>query len=184
MVNALHNSSRYGHILDNNPLNLQLPVVFTAHYRKLTRNVLKLLGMKPERGKQEKQYSYRAVHWRRGDQLTTRCRSATPGYSDTSVNCLPVQDFVDAVRGNDSHPPLRTYITTNEQDPAALEVIHQAGYLTSINITRALALHAVQLSPEDLFVAELILMCKASVFLYWGTSAVPALVNRCRDLLS
>jgi hypothetical protein len=186
MVNALHNSSRYGHILNNNPLHLELPVVFTAYYRKLARNILRLLGLRVEEGNRENQavaYAYRAVHWRRGDQLTTRCKSQTPGYSDTSVNCLSVQDFVDAVRANDTHVPLRTYIATNEQDPRALDALHQAGYLTSANITSALAHHGVRLSPEDVFVVELIFMCRASAFLYWGSSAVPALVHRCRHAL-
>eukprot|EP00438_Fugacium_kawagutii_P025162 Skav208316 [mRNA] locus=scaffold897:561660:562910:+ [translate_table: standard] len=62
------------------------------------------------------QKPYFAVHWRRGDQLITKCKAAN---RDRSVNCQNVeglkQEMSRRMRPEERDWPV--YVATNEQEP-------------------------------------------------------------------
>ena len=67
--------------------------------------------------------NYTVVHWRRGDQLSSRCRQG----KDSSVNCKSAADLVAMVR-NHSHDSL-VYVATNEPaNSTELEVLRSASF--------------------------------------------------------
>jgi hypothetical protein len=75
------------------------------------------------------------IHWRRGDQLWSRC-----GFTDKSVNCKNVAEFIQEVNhiiklkastmSNHYKEKLVVYISTNERDKFALQQIEYAGFKT------------------------------------------------------
>lgn len=111
---------------------------------------------------------YTAVHWRRGDQLVTRCQS----HIDTSVNCQDVETFITTVQ-NSTQQTGAVYVSTNEKDAAALAKLHEAGFHTSASL-------GLRGSSIEIFVVELMLMIRADVFLHWGISTVSGLVTNAR----
>lgn len=169
--------TKYESILHDNPLRLSMPVRFHQDYVWLAERVQRLLNAR--------KVAYAAVHWRRGDQLTTRCVSQTKQHDD-SVNCQSVKAFISTVKGKLEQLKVKhkrrfaIYIATNEQDPRELRQLHRAGYLTASNITTALQPH-LQLSEIELFVLEMLIMCKAEHFWYWGRSTVHNLVLSCKE---
>jgi hypothetical protein len=170
-------NGNYGPIMKENPLGLAMPVVFQPEYLRLAAAVMRLLKLENE--------TFAAAHWRRGDQVTTRC--VVKGHQhDYSVNCQSAQKFIatveekaGALRKNATRP-LLIYVATNTQDPAELQQLHSAGYLTAMNITNVLQPY-VHFSEVGLFVVEVILMCHARDFWHWGMTTVPTLVLSCVD---
>jgi hypothetical protein len=122
------------------------------------------------------------VHWRRGDEASRYYEGdALP------LNCRGVEDFVSALQQLQRELGLQSnfYISTNEQDPASLSYLEQAGFLTSRALLASPGfLHlatAGLLAPPDevqLFLFELNLMAEAGAFVFFGSSKVPTLVQR------
>lgn len=168
----------YDSVLQKNPKNLHFSGRFNQKYVRLAGLVKKLFGW-------SEQTVYMAVHWRRGDQLTSRCTGSIQGQHDQSVNCGSGEDFIKAVESersshNYTHASsVPVLVASNEAQEATLLSLHSAGYLTSANITTALAPY-VQLSLVDMFVLEVVLMCQATHFHYWGLSGVNSIVEDCR----
>ena len=109
-----------------------------------------------------KQYtSYTVVHWRRGDQLHTRCKEN----KDNSVNCENSTSLIANVRSytNDS----LVYVATNEH-PGSKEylALKEAGFLVFADINMNIT------SSLDIFMVEVFLMLDATTFLGWGISEV------------
>lgn len=93
---------------------------FQPKYLEIATKVRTLLGIPP--GK-----SYDMVHWRRGDQLTTRCVRVT-GLVDRSLNCANVTTFAEYLHRLVAAKSTTTILlTTNEDNPAALEMIRATG---------------------------------------------------------
>lgn len=163
------------------PVRKHFEVQFTPQYVNLADSVMQLLGFRSKDTN-----AYLAAHWRRGDQLTTRCKSTVSGYNDTSLNCGSVKEFIrtahmeQARHNRKTRVKLPLYVATNERNATTLHKLHLAGFLTMANITEALR-PTVMLDEDDIFVVEMVLMCKAQLFLYWGTSSVHTLVEKCRD---
>lgn len=69
------------------------------------------------------QFNYSVVHWRRGDQLISRCQQE----KDTSVNCKSAEELVALVRQHTSDELV--YVATNEPSSSAeLVVLKNAGF--------------------------------------------------------
>lgn len=70
---------------------------------------------------------YFALHWRRGDQMSTKCRFKR----DKSVNCQGVEQMKGQIQAafNKSGRVLPVYVATNEKRPATLEQLRHEGYL-------------------------------------------------------
>ena len=104
---------------------------------------------------------YTVVHWRRGDQLTTRCK----GERDASVNCDNSTVLIELLK-NQTQDKL-VYIATNEKDDSPqVEILKNEGYKlfshTNISVTNML----------DMFIYEIQLMLDSTTFLAWGISEV------------
>lgn len=116
-------------------------------------------------------HSWDAVHWRRGDQLSERCKK-----SDFSVNCENSSALVLTLRNLTTKVPV--YISTNEANAGELNVLSEAGYIvwSSLSISK---MH-LNLTSADIFLLELMVMTYAKRFFHWGLSTVPKMVNVAR----
>jgi hypothetical protein len=132
--------------------------------------------------------NYMTVHWRRGsDHLRYRC-----GHDDFSANCANVTDFVDIVQSEVSHHTKDTnqqmfvYIATNEEDPKILSYLDEHGFRVMHNIVQHFTKQNLKFTPVDSFMIELMLMCDAKYFMYWGSrSSIEKFFTRkfCRNSL-
>jgi len=142
------------------PLRFTKPMA--DHFRNYKRHLL---------GDATKQYT--VVHWRRGDQLTTRCAQG----KDISVNCHSVADLVAEVRKytNDSV----VYIATNahEMSPLDIYTIGKAGFQLFDPFFAGYGARGVEALAVD---AQL--MVDATTFLGWGVSLINDLVEHARML--
>jgi hypothetical protein len=178
MLIGLKYTSLYSKAINENSLRKSLTVKFAQQYVDLATTVSHLLGF-------HNTSAFLALHWRRGDQLRSRCKSTVSTYKDTSLNCHSVEEFIrSALWAQSQHfqktkSLLPVYVATNEANSSTIQQLHHAGFLTQRNITDALQ-SFLQLHDDDIFVVELLLMCNAVSFLHWGTSAVHTLVRKCR----
>ena len=121
------------------------------------------------------------VHWRRKDQMTTRCSSnhGSP-ISDSSINCASTSlEFIQYIRNVTSTAPSNStaiYIATNEENQKIINDLSNAGLWTF----KDLGFSSTVASPIDRFIIELALMARATTFLGWGVTAVNSLVERMR----
>ena len=117
--------------------------------------------------------NYTVVHWRRGDQLTSRCQQG----KDVSVNCRSARRFVHEVRQytNDS----LVYVATNEEDLHSVDmsILHEAGFLTLNESLLGYHRNSVQAA-----VVDVLLMLDATTFLSWGVSVINDAVEHERML--
>lgn len=137
--------------------NLPPALKLSHRFDKLIEQVKHQMNIGPDRNDK----AYTVVHWRRGDQLNTRCKEN----KDNSVNCENSTSLVEYVRSysNDS----LVYVATNEH-PGSKEylTLKEANFTvfadTNINVTNSL----------EIFMIEVFLMLDASTFLGWGISEV------------
>lgn len=122
---------------------------------------------------------YTAVHWRRGDQLISRCQD----HSDVSVNCENAEKLVELVKQtvkDDSN----VYIATNERSVAELNVLQEAGFLTydSVATKRNVSIFRGGSAPNNIQILaiETKMMLNAKTFLAWGISEIDDTVESVR----
>lgn len=114
---------------------------------------------------------YTVVHWRRGDQLTTRCVMAR----DVSVNCGTAQDLIRKVSQYTSDRII--YIATNEPSSSQeMKALRAAGYKTWDDILVPQELKDT-IDTIGIFVIETALMIEADTFVGWGLSEVNDVVE-------
>ena len=127
-----------------------------------------------------------AFHWRRGDQLSTRCRIGV----DTSVNCSPVELFLRKVNATllmledlgFSLGSVKVFIATNEGDDTVLRNFEELGYYHSGQLKGFLHTRNRTANSLELFLLDTMIMCYASWFNYYGISTVDAFVESCKHL--
>jgi len=131
---------------------------------------------------------YAVVHWRRGDQLSSRCSARQA--KDRSVNCqdaaalhLQVLRTLRAL-GREGLP---VYVATNEPPGSQqLRILRQLGYLLLGDVLRAMpppqALPFLRPCSLSAFLLEVALMLRAPLFLAWGVSEVDDVVERERSV--
>jgi len=124
--------------------------------------------------------TYTVVHWRRGDQLKTRC-----SYNrDQSVNCGSAQDLVRAVRKWSQDKVI--YVATNEpSDSAEYKVLQNTnGFMLFANIKEAVlaANQGNELSLVDEFALEWAMMVDARTFVGFGLTEIKDVVEHERML--
>lgn len=112
--------------------------------------------------------NYTVVHWRRGDQLASRCMQGR----DTSVNCLSVQELIGEVKRYTTDKVV--YIATNDDSLTAedLQNLRAAGFQL-FNASRV----SFSASSVSSFVLEVKLMLSATTFLGWGVSIINDIVE-------
>lgn len=80
------------------------------------------------------------IHWRRGDQLSTRCDQSFAGYKDTSVNCANVTEFLQYLHIERLRFPAKStrfLIATNERQPDVLNLLRLHGYHLLTDLLRS-----------------------------------------------
>lgn len=122
---------------------------------------------------QQFSYNYTVVHWRRGDQLSSRCSQR----KDQSVNCGDASELIEEV-GRLSSDHL-VYVATNE-DPQSQDsqTLRQHGYLLFDEQLSSLYQHG----SVGSFMLEVRLMLDATTFLGWGVSIVNDVIEHERML--
>lgn len=116
--------------------------------------------------------NYTVVHWRRGDQLSSRCRQR----KDQSVNCGDASVLIEEIgRLTRDHV---VYIATNE-DPRSQDsqTLRQHGYLLFDE-----RLSSFQHGSVGSFLLEVRLMLDATTFLGWGVSIINDVIEHERML--
>ena len=115
---------------------------------------------------------YTVVHWRRGDQLSTRCETKR----DTSINCGSAEELVALVRDRTNHSLV--YVATNEMSGSSeLAVLRDAGFNVSSDVVARLAPSSPPLGVVEAVVVEVELMRDATLFLGWGVTEVNDVVE-------
>lgn len=110
---------------------------------------------------------FTVVHWRRGDQLESRCFH----HKDRSVNCETADKLIDIVRNYTKDKIV--YVATNE-DPESIEIVHlrNAGFKTFAD-----GMGGKNVSSLEAIVIDSSLMIDATTFLAWGVSEVDDVVE-------
>jgi hypothetical protein len=123
-------------------------------------------------------------HWRRGDQLTDGRRC---GAKDKSLNCGGVDEFIDDVDKRvasyklaEGQVDVRVYIATDEVHHETLQALATRSFNHSTYLVAQARKHNVTLDSADSFVIDLMLMCTANVFVYYGYSYVNKVADSCR----
>ena len=121
------------------------------------------------RNSNQTSFDYVVVHWRRGDQLWSRCQTK----ADDSFNCYTVIDFVKIVKSILQIGPV-TYIATNERNHSILHALETAGFLT----WRVFGWR--HFKSVEIFICELALMIDSKAFYYSRASTIHSMVNTAR----
>ena len=127
-----------------------------------------------------------AFHWRRGDQLTTRCKTGV----DTSVNCAPAEHFLRKVNVTLSildslgyaQDSIKVFIATNEGNETVLRTFEDLGYYHSGQLKGFLQVSNRTADSLDLFLLDTMIMCWATWFNYYGVSTVDTFVESCKHM--
>ena len=123
-----------------------------------------------------------AFHWRRGDQLYTRCRSGL----DKSINCLSAHDLIKAVQSKlslmkDTRNIYKVYIATNEANQTTLDELSRAGFQHTTMVVEEIQRLYLGLNSLEKFIIDVMLMCCSHRFFHYGESTVNKLVSDCRQ---
>ena len=129
--------------------------------------------------------TYAVAHWRRGDQLTSRCKKGL----DESLNCASVNNFLiemvayeENYANNISHRSI--VIATDDDQEKDLVELRKAGYKLVADyhsqIAKMLSSPRGKLSSVDTFAIDLMLMCDADWLFAWGESKSNGFIPRCR----
>eukprot|EP01036_Dinobryon_divergens_P022454 gene22454-30711_t len=116
-------------------------------------------------------------HWRRGDQLSSRCNVSQKEQSlDVSVNCKGVKAFISAanstlysIRSPSDNRTFIRYVATNENNRTALDHLRQQGFLLFEDIEERVK-QFIEVNRLNRFLVEVLLMCHADHFFRWGFS--------------
>ena len=166
---------------------IRSPKYFPQHElnKNYTRHLPFLMGILTNN--QQNSTTTVVYHWRRGDQLSSRCNSTRKKQSlDVSVNCKGVKAFVSAA--NVAVGPIRTksenrtiirYVATNENNRTALDQLRQQGFLLFEDIEEKVK-QFLEVSRLNRFLVEVLLMCHADHFFRWGFSEVHYFLRHCR----
>ena len=105
---------------------------------------------------------YTVLHWRRGDQLSERCRK---GGVDNSLNCKDSGEFlayVNSMKLLDKSVTSFLYVATNEGDVKILKEFEEHGIYTWWTLARG---YNFKMKSIEMFIIELQLMIDADRFL-------------------
>ena len=122
------------------------------------------------------------VHWRRGDQLYTRC-TWTSIFKDRSINCKGPEDlfhFINQKILSSGFPfaDVKVYVATNEREPSILETLQGYNMCTYSSLPEYVSR---KLRSVDVYTLEILLMTIADVFVPIGRSNTNAFIRRLRS---
>lgn len=97
------------------------------------------------------------------------------------LNCQGVAELLADIPKQSNNKLV--YIATNEQNADILRELSNHGYYSSATLRRAFEEAGEELSPMDLIVLDMLIMCKSESFVYYGWSSVDPVVIHCRTNL-
>ena len=153
-----------------------LPMIVKEQYVQYANKIRTALGIIHSDNFQTRSKDFRShtvVHWRRGDQLNTRCLAA-----DRSVNCDSAEALIEQVRAATTDSII--YVATNESpDSPSHDIFNKAGMVTYVNLMADWPADddVAQLDTLSVLMLETVLMLEATTFLAWGISAVSGIVE-------
>ena len=137
------------------------------------------------------------VHWRRGDQLNSRCSKNWQGLRDFSVNCMDTASFMQDVRTHLKEPPYpgmlswqqkenlkqpqsAVLVATNEKNQTILDELRAQNFIPLVDIINNYkptnededVLFNSTFSSIDEFIVETQFMIQAPEFISYGISQV------------
>ena len=118
------------------------------------------------------------IHWRRGDQLTTRCTSKWGGLKDHSINCRSVDELIYDIKYFVSFYPIRNYtnilIATNEKNLTILNKLRNNQFIIISDLINSFKIceNDKVLSSLDEFIIESQFMLYAKTFISYGISQI------------
>lgn len=135
--------------------------------------------------------NFSVAHWRRGDQLATRCHDKWRGNRDMSVNCATASAFVTDIRshaGGDRNEAV--IVATNERDKSTLAVLRAApGFSLLSDLLRNTLDRMYSASSPPLFnravtefVLESLAMLNAPILISIGVSGIGDIIETERQL--
>lgn len=166
--------------------------IWTLQMEQKYREVIELMNILPDD-------KFIVAHWRRGDQLMSRCRGAYGGL-DQSANCVESIDemitdyetLINLACSNFSNSLLyKRYIATNEKNISILQNLNFKGYLTFpktqfklVNDTVGYIINKngqmISMSYAEEYVIETMLVCRSICFFGFGVSTLNNFANLCR----
>ena len=153
-----------------------MPILFQPKYEKWLTAARIAYNVK-ENGK------YITLHWRRGDQLHSRCFPVTGKPSDTSLNCVDVKDFIigakKAISDNIHQNDLTVYVSTIEITEEETLAIQKAGFYLLTDLHKVTDEIGID-KDIDLLMFETTLMCDSTWFIGWGHTSANFIIPRCR----
>lgn len=119
----------------------------------------------------KKEANITVVHWRRGDQLTTRCLKDWKGFRDYSVNCGSPEQLIRDLKGEEARANTQAvFIATNEKDKETLGKLKAAGYYLVSDLLNKRREEPMGSLEE--FIMEVLIMLDAKVLITYGISNV------------
>jgi len=103
---------------------------------------------------------FAVVHWRRGDQLTSRCKLTHNDQEyvyDFSVNCESVYDFLKIMKKLQLSLDFPIFIASNEKIKKTINIIEKSGFKL-INNELSKLYNQLKLTTADYFIIELYMM--------------------------
>ena len=165
-------------INSNNQLLDYIPLKFLSFHMNLLQIALVNLELE--------NYEYVGVHWRREDQLRSRCKPTNGRLqaTDNSVNCASAKVFLNRLHEDIKASNGRSntvYIATNENKPKVLNQLRAFNKNMTIKTFSDIGFSSsTVLTSVDRFIIEVLILTYSKQFLYYGTSSVQVLVNRAR----
>eukprot|EP00634_Sargassococcus_sp_CCMP2135_P002963 CAMPEP_0198666176 /NCGR_PEP_ID=MMETSP1467-20131203/63564_1 /TAXON_ID=1462469 /ORGANISM="unid. sp., Strain CCMP2135" /LENGTH=370 /DNA_ID=CAMNT_0044402813 /DNA_START=1 /DNA_END=1113 /DNA_ORIENTATION=- len=130
-----------------------------------------------------------AFHWRRGDQSFQRCgeKAQIKAQRDDSVNCRESVAFLREARAvQHQFVPAASapYVATNEVSKETLAALKTGGMQLYSDIAEDVqGILMSQVTPLDVYVTELLILCTAEYYAAWGRSGSHSFVLWCRQRL-
>jgi len=167
--------------IGNNLSIIRLNTGFPKH--EMHRKYLNLLPtLRNTLGVNKPKLDYAVFHWRRGDQLTSRCTISVANsvITDHSVNCDTVWDFIRLVKANlKEYCTIQTivYVATNEVHNASLSALKRHGYKLFEDIVPSIS-SMIDINALSAYAIELAM---TAYFFAWGKSTAHQFIEQCRD---
>ena len=164
---------------------LQFTSMFMDLYSRLLYPELLRLARKISTSARARDGEWTVVHWRRGDQLATRCLTDSwRGLKDYSMNCASAQDMLIDVRkdrgGNLSEV---VFVATNEKNASILNVLRGSKDVYLLNDVIS-SLFGGTLPELNQFILEVVAMLNSHYLITFGISNINDLVEDTRRRLN
>jgi hypothetical protein len=142
-----------------------LPLLFTTDLELLFENLLITTNPYGQ--------PFAVVHWRRGDQLKTRCLQG----KDTSTNCRSAQQFLTQTRLVVNETSYKVFVVSNEDQESAHMAYLLRNGLNLFPAQKACSELTYMASDLCVLAMEVQLMLRADTFVGWGVSIINDVVE-------